>query len=146
MDRMDERLVRVEQHIIRRDDPRFAVLDQACFFGKNIYNAANYQRRQQFIHHRQCMTYEAQEKGFKKRHLLPDQQLPMKVVQQVLKLLHNDWQSFLAASAEYKTQPAKFTGQPRLPRYKDKANGRCTLTFTEQAISQSALAQGSVVL
>ena len=42
---MDAMLLRVEQHIILRDDERFAVLDQACFYGKNIYNAANYQRR-----------------------------------------------------------------------------------------------------
>jgi putative transposase len=80
----------VEKHTIRRGDKRFAVLDTAAFHAKNIYNAATYQRRQAFIHDGRSLTYEDQEKGFKKRHLLPDQQLPMKVVQQVLRGVDSD--------------------------------------------------------
>ena len=30
----------VEQHIIERNDPRFAVIDAAAFASKNLYNAA----------------------------------------------------------------------------------------------------------
>jgi hypothetical protein len=30
-----------EQHIISKPDPRWQALDQAAWFSKNIYNAAN---------------------------------------------------------------------------------------------------------
>src|SRR5215471_11918418 len=40
----------VEQHVIRKTDPRFAAIDQAAFVSKNLYNAANYIVRQAFIH------------------------------------------------------------------------------------------------
>ncbi len=32
----------VEQHIIIKTDPRFALIDAAAFAAKNLYNAANY--------------------------------------------------------------------------------------------------------
>ena len=40
----------VEQHVISRRDPRYAVIDEAAFKSKNLYNAANYEYRQAFIH------------------------------------------------------------------------------------------------
>lgn len=43
-----------EQHIIERDDPRFAVVDAAAFQSKNLYNAALYEMRQAFIF--QCLS------------------------------------------------------------------------------------------
>ena len=39
----------VEQHVIRKADPRYATIDQAAFASK-AYNAANYIVRQSFIH------------------------------------------------------------------------------------------------
>ena len=33
----------VEQHVIDRHDPRYAVIDEAAFASKNLYNAANYE-------------------------------------------------------------------------------------------------------
>lgn len=40
----------VEQHVISRRDPRHAVIDEAAFKSKHLYNAANYEYRQAFIH------------------------------------------------------------------------------------------------
>jgi putative transposase len=135
-----------EQHIIRRGDKRFAVLDEACFHAKNIYNAALYQLRQQWFAEGRCMSYTQQEKRFKQKDLLPDQVLPMKVVQHVLKNLHHDWDSFWAASSEYAVHPEKFKVRPRLPHYKEKTKGRTTIIFTDQAISRVALQKRAVVL
>ena len=39
----------VEQHVIRRGDPRFAEIDRAALASINLYNAANYILRQSFI-------------------------------------------------------------------------------------------------
>ena len=40
----------VEQHVISSNDPRYHIIDAACFASKNLYNAANYLVRQSFIH------------------------------------------------------------------------------------------------
>ena len=141
---MTETLQLVERHIIRRDDSRFAVFDQACFHAKNIYNAATYVLRQTLFATGKRLVYIEQEKHFKHKDLLPDQVLPLKVVQQVLKNVHNDWNSFEAARSEYEVNPDKFTGKPRLPGYKVK--GRSVLTFTERGISKTALRKGEVLL
>jgi hypothetical protein len=47
----------VEQHIIDQQDPRFAVIDPACFASKNLYNAALYILRQSFFKHERVPTY-----------------------------------------------------------------------------------------
>src|SRR5579859_840789 len=125
-----------EQHIIRRSDPRWLAIDQAAWFSKNIYNAANYRLRQVYIKERRYIPYLALEKQFKKRDLLADQQLPLKVVQQVLRQLDHDWQCYFAALAQFQANPDKFTGRPKLPSYKHTACGRNMLVYTQQATNK----------
>lgn len=105
-------------------------MDEAAWFSKNIYNAANYLVRQTYILSGQYLNYNAIDKQFKKGHLLPDQQLPMKVVQQVLRQVDHDWQAYFASLAEWEVHPEKFQGKPRLPKYKAKAAGRNLLVYT----------------
>ena len=40
----------VEQHCIRKHDPRSALIDEAAFASKNLYNLALYEWRQAFLH------------------------------------------------------------------------------------------------
>ena len=134
----------VERHILDKSDPRWKVIDEAAWFSKNLYNAANYLVRQSYIAGQGYLNYNAIEKRFKQKDLLADQRLPMKVVQQVLQQLDHDWQAYFAALTAWKAQPEKFQGKPRLPKYKDKEQGRNLLVYTAQAISNVALRQGFV--
>lgn len=136
----------VEQHIIRRTNPRWQTIDAASFAAKNIYNAANYQLRQAYIQEGRFISYGELDKGFKQKDLLADQHLPAKVVQQVLRQLNNDWQSYFAALAVWKAQPALFTGRPRLPKYKHKTAGRNLLVYPENAYFKHSLKQGFIRL
>ncbi|MBV9258457.1 MAG: transposase, partial [Ktedonobacteraceae bacterium] len=45
------------------------------------------------------------------------------------------WGAFFKARAAYKQCPKKFTGRPRLPKYKHKTEGRNLLVYTLQALS-----------
>jgi putative transposase len=47
----------VEQHVIGKSDPRYAVIDAAAFASKNLYNAALYEMRQTFIFQHIRLTY-----------------------------------------------------------------------------------------
>ena len=40
---------RAEQIIIRKDHPKFKLIDEMCYNSKNLYNEANYIIRQEFM-------------------------------------------------------------------------------------------------
>jgi hypothetical protein len=127
----------VEQHIIDKANPRWSAIDTACFLSKNLYNAANYILRQEYIFHRRYIPYVDLDKGMKAN---PDYcALPRKVSQQVLRQVDHDWQSFFAALREWKWEPDKFKERPGLPHYKHKTDGRNELVYTIQAVSRPAL-------
>src|SRR5579859_7276060 len=134
-----------EQHIISKSDPRWQAIDQAAWYSKNIYNAANYRVRQAYLKEGRYSPYAVLEKQFKQKDLLSDQQLPLKVVQHVLRQLDHDWQSYFTALAQYKANPGKFSGRPKLPRYKNTASGRNMLVYTIQAIHKRIFRKKGVI-
>ncbi len=132
----------VEQHCIGRNDVRFDVIDGVAFTSKNLYNAANYELRQSYIHHGVYLSYETL------YHFMKSQEaykaLPAKVAQQVLKLLDKNWKSYFAACLAWNQDKSKFLGHPKLPQYKDKQKGRNVLVFTIQAVSRKGLKKGLI--
>src|SRR5215472_13931665 len=104
----------VERHLIREDDPRFAVIDQAAFAAKNLYNQATYQMRQAFIHEGQYLP--SAEVFHRIKHLDCDQALPRTVSNALLILSHQHWTAFFAARNASQDDPASFTGRPRPPQ------------------------------
>jgi hypothetical protein len=123
-----------EQHVIRRDDPRWAAIDAACFLSKNLYNAANYIVRQAYFFQQRIIGYGELDKQMQRQ--ADYCALPSKVSQWVLQQVVHDWVSYFAEYAEWQQQPAKFTGEPRLPHYKHKTHGRNLLVYTKQAVSK----------
>ena len=132
----------VEQHIIDRQDSRFAVIDPACFASKNLYNATLYILRQSFFAHERVPTYA------KLAHMLKDtpefRALPAKVAQWVVRQVCGAWETFWKAQTAYQQCPDKFTGRPKLPHYQPKSDGRNLLVYTCQAISRPALKEGRI--
>src|SRR6266568_3823006 len=124
----------VEQHIIGSNDPRYRVIDEAAFKSKNLYNAANYEIRQAFIHQGIYLSYEEMDKRMQSHEAY--NALPAKVSQHVLKQLAAAWKAFREAKAAYEEDPSPFTGRPKLPGYKHKTEGRNMLVYTIQAISR----------
>jgi putative transposase len=132
----------VEQHVIGKSDPRYAIIDQAAFASKNLYNAANYEIRQSFIFQGKYLFYEEMDKRMKSHEAY--KALPAKVAQQVLKLLDKNWKAFREGLAAWYEDPSKFLGRPCLPKYKNKQQGRNILIYTLQAISKKALKRGLI--
>src|SRR5713101_4683213 len=132
----------VEQHVIDRADPRFAIIDEAAFKSKNLYNAALYVIRQSFIHEGKYLNYNEMDRRMQSHEAY--KALPAKVSQQILVLLDNNWTSFFEAREAYEEDPSKFTGRPKLPKYKHKTEGRNILVYTVQAISKRGLEHGLI--
>ena len=132
----------VEQTIIKDTDPRFKLIDEACFASKNLYNFTLYYIRQLFFAGKKVPSYAKIAKKLKNTE--PFKALPAKVAQWVVRQVCNDWWNFWKAHRAYKKNPAKFTGKPALPHYKDKTTGRNLLVYTTQALSKPALQEGVI--
>jgi putative transposase len=133
----------VEQHVIGATDPRYAAIDRAAFASKNLYNAANYLVRQSFIFQGVYLNFAAVFHLIKKHEAYCA--LPRKVSNDVLRQLDRDWRGFFAALEAWKADPSKFVGRPRLPRYKDKHQGRNLLVYDIQALSLTGLRRSEVI-
>jgi len=132
----------VEQHRIDKKDPRYAMIDEAAFKSKNLYNAANYKLRQAFIHEGKYLNYHEMQRRMQSHEEY--KALPAKVSQQILMVLDRNWISFFEALKAYKEDPSKFLGRPKLPKYKHKQEGRNILVYTVQAISKKGLKRGLI--
>jgi putative transposase len=132
----------VERHIIKSGHQYYQEIDQLSFLSKNLYNCAVYLCRQAFFNQEKIPNLT------QLHHLLKEgndyQSLPRKVSQLVLKQVEKTFKSFMMATKEYKQEPSKFLGRPKLPKYKDKIKGRNVLTYNYQAVSVKALKQGII--
>ena len=133
----------VEQHVIRKTDPRYALIDRAAFASKNLYNAANYLVRQSFIHEGIYLNYVAVFHRIKAHEAYCA--LPRKVSNDILRMLDKNWRAFFKAFAAWQEAPEKFVGRPKLPGYKDKQKGRNILIYDIQAVSSTGLRRGAVI-
>ena len=104
---------------------------------QNLYNAALYEIRQAYIFEGRYISYIEMDKRMQQHEAY--KALPAKVAQKVLDQLDKAWQSFFEARKAYKQDPSKFSGCPRLPKYKHKTDGRNLLVYTHQAVSQRQL-------
>ena len=109
---------RAERIIIRKNHPKYKVIDQQCFHAKNLYNEANYVIRQKFINEGEYLNYYDMNKEFKthENYKLCFSQ-PSNCT---LRLLDKNWKSYFAAIKGWKKNPSKYLGMPKLPKYLEK--------------------------
>ena len=124
---------RVEKHVIKRNNPFYKKLVEFCTFSKNLYNHANYLVRQSFVKENIWLRYAELDRMLKADVEYPDYRaMPTaQCAQQILRLLEKNWKSFFEAIKDWKRNPEKYLGRPKLPKYLDK-NGKCLLILTNQ--------------
>lgn len=122
---------RVEKHIIKSNHNLYALIDDYSFKSKNLYNYANYLVRQEFINNGNWIKEFDLSKLCKDADCYKD--LMAQSSQQTIKLLSQNWKSFFASIKDWKKNPTKYTGRPKLPKYLHKTNGRYVAVFTNQA-------------
>jgi putative transposase len=130
----------VERHIIRPTHPYWSSIDRYSFLSKNLFNLANYHYRQYFFQSRQKLNFN------QLYHLVSKStdylSLPTKVSKQIIRRLDLAWNSYLRALKEYKLQPHKFLGKPKIPKYKHKQKGRNILIYPWESVYKKPLKQG----
>ena len=112
---------RVEKHIIKNTNKYYDLLMDFCFKSKNLYNHGLYVLRQEFITNHKVISYYDLDPMLRNDLEYPDyKNMPTaQSAQQLLRKLCSNFKSFLACSKDYKKNPNKYTGKPKLPKYKD---------------------------
>lgn len=109
---------RTEQQFIRKSHPLYEIVDQYCFYSKNVYNQANYLIRQAFIKENKVLS------AFDVQKLMQDvdcyKECGSQAAQKTIQLVSNMWKSFFKANKDYQKNPEKYLGRPKIPKYLPK--------------------------
>lgn len=109
---------RVEQQIIRKNNPIYNVIDQYCFYSKNVYNQANYIIRQEFINNNNKLSAYDVQKLMQPMECYKE--CGSQSAQKTIQLVDKMWKSYFKAIKDWKNNPSKYLGMPRLPKYLPK--------------------------
>lgn len=105
-----------------------------CHLAKNLYNSANYEMRQSFIVGNRKSGYQISTE-FTKNNQSDYRALPSQCSQQIINLLEKNWKSFFKSIKDWKKNPKKYKGRPKLPKYKDK-DGCFSVLFAKQSFGK----------
>jgi putative transposase len=114
-----------EQQQIRPDHPLYNLIDQFCFYSKELYNRANFVIRKDYFTHKdyKWIRYRKVDKMFQGT---PEyKNLMSQASQCTLQVLDRNWKSFIEGKKAYDKDNSKFLGKPHPPKYKDY-DGRFT--------------------
>lgn len=120
----------VEQHIIKKSDCRYKDIDKVCFLSKNLYNAALYSIKQNFLATGKWIRCGELNKTFIADSNVDFRALSGSSAQQVLMALDNNLKSYFKAIKAWKRDNKKFTGCPKFPSYKHKTEGRNIFSYS----------------
>ena len=123
-----------QQIPISNKSSKFAQLDELCFLSKNLYNVALYHIRQYYKETSKYLSYNKLAKILSDSNNLDYRAMPYaQSAQQVLRQVDNQYKAFYAVIKSKKMQGKKV----RLPKYKDKENGRNIFVYMNQCAKVS---------
>lgn len=122
---------RCEQHNIKYGTDFYKFVDEMCFKSKNLYNYANYIIRQEFINNGNWIKYNQLFQLVKESE--PYKDIGNNTGQGTLRILDKNWKAFFKAIKDWKKNPSKYLGRPKIPKYKDK-NGRFLLSLDSNKV------------
>lgn len=126
-----------QQILVKKTNPFYDSIDKVCGNSNCIYNSALYIVRQDYFksNHKIRRNYYYINNLFVKDNQKDYRSLPAKVSQQTLRSVDEAWKGYESACREYKKDPKKFLGKPKIPGYREKG-GRYVTSYTYQSISK----------
>lgn len=125
----------VEKHIIKKSHPYYSMFCEYTHLAKNLYNHANFLVRNEYVNTGRWLRYQELDRILKQDVDYPDyKNMPaVKSAQQTLQLLDRNWKSFFNSIKDWSKNKDKYTGKPKLPKYKPK-DGRMVFVLTNQQV------------
>ena len=127
----------VEKHIIKKNHSYYDMFCEFTHQSKNLYNHANYLVRKEFVETGKWLRYQQLDKLLRQDFDYPDYtNMPSaQSAQQTLGLLDKNWRSFFKSIKDWSKNKDKYSGKPKLPKYKPK-DGQMVLIVTNQQVKQ----------
>lgn len=127
----------VEKHIIKKSHPYYSMFCEYTHLVKNLYNHANYLVRKEFTETGKWLRAYALDPLLRQDRDYPDyRNMPVaQSAQQTLHLLERNWRSFFRSIKDWSKNKDKYSGKPRLPKYKAK-DGKMVFILTNQQLRQ----------
>lgn len=132
--------------MVRRESEFYSEIDGLAFLSKNMYNMTLYNIRQHYFETGKVLPFKENYHLIKKVQKNDYNSLPHKVSNQVLKHVYGDMNSFFRARKAFIINPSKFTGEPKLTKYKDPSDGRNMLKYERGTVSKKDLKKGFIKL
>ena len=125
----------VEKHIIKKSHPIYSMFCDYTHLAKNLYNHANFLVRNEFTNTGKWLRYQELDRILKKDVDYPDYKnmSAAQSAQQTLRLLDGNWKAFFKSIKDWSKNKDKYTGKPKLPKYKPKG-GRMVFMLTNQQV------------
>ncbi|MDJ0510970.1 MAG: transposase [Crocosphaera sp.] len=132
----------VERHQIKKTHKYWKECESLAFSAKNLYNLCNYYMRQSFFSTGKVLTnsklYHLVSSSDAYR-LMPSTKIACSLIRQVFQV----WKGYFQAHKDWKINPHKYLGEPKIPKYKDKLKGRYSLIYKgTEAIYKKPLDDG----
>ena len=104
---------------------------------KNLYNHANYLVRKELVNNNKWLRYGELDKLLRQDLDYPDyKNMPTaQSAQQLLRMIDANWKSFFRSIKDWSKNKNKYSGRPKLPKYKSK-DGRYTVVLTNQEVKR----------
>lgn len=119
-----------EQHIITVNEKRYKDLDRICFLSKNLYNAALYIIKQEFLVSGKWIRSTELNKKMVAENNVDFRSMSSASSQQILMALDKNLKSYFSAIKAWERDNKKFTGCPKFPKYKHKTKGRNMFSYS----------------
>ena len=105
----------VETHITNSKE-----IEAICIKSKLLYNQSLYYLRQSLFGNIEKFSEYELTGLFAEHSEETYKALPAQTAQQIIKLLFKNWKSYWASIKDWKKNPSKYLGKPKLPKYKKK--------------------------
>lgn len=127
----------VEKHIVKKNHSYYDMFCEFTHQAKNLYNHANYLVRKEFLATGKWLRNYQLDKLLRQDLDYPDyMNMPgAQSAQQTLRLLDRNWKSFFKSIKDWSKNKDKYSGKPKLPKYKPK-DGQMVLIVTNQQVKQ----------
>ena len=129
---MSDVMILCERHLIKSTHPFYEECDKLTFLAKNLYNATLYHQRDSFFKNEFKNFYDVN-RVFVHGNQKDYRALPTRVSNQVLMLVDKSFKSYFALVK--KKVNGDYSHSVRIPRYLNKASGRCVVPYPKGALS-----------
>ncbi|MCE7746244.1 MAG: transposase [Candidatus Heimdallarchaeota archaeon] len=118
--------------VVRIQLPSTKLFKELTFLAKNLYNSATYLVRQTFFETGKILRYYTiwNKMKEKEEYWKLQKRAGSQTPQQLLRIIDATWQGYKAAKEDWRINPEKYLGKPKIPGYLPK-NGRFIVVWSK---------------